>query len=63
VLLILTAVFDSVMIAADLFRFEESALAGPRIWLAPVEDFAWPVAATLMLPALWEWLGSRSRPT
>lgn len=53
VLLVLTAVFDTVMIAADLFRFAEDDLLGIRIGLAPLEDLAWPLAAGLLLPALW----------
>lgn len=57
VLMVLTAVFDSVMITADLFRYDESALVGPRVWLTPVEDLAWPVFAVLALPALWELAG------
>jgi lycopene cyclase domain-containing protein len=59
VLLVLTAVFDSLMIAADLFRYDESALTGHRVLLAPVEDFAWPLAAGLGLPALWALLGPK----
>lgn len=51
-LAVLTAVFDTAMIAADLFRFDESRLAGHFIGLAPVEDFAWPVAAVLVVPAV-----------
>jgi lycopene cyclase domain-containing protein len=53
VLLVLTAVFDSLMIAADLFRFDEDRLLGWHVALAPVEDFAWPLASALALPALW----------
>ncbi|QIK84232.1 prenyltransferase [Sanguibacter sp. HDW7] len=52
VLVVLTVVFDSAMIAADLFRFEESQLLGLRVGLAPVEDLAWPVASALVLPVL-----------
>lgn len=52
-LLVMTVVTDSLMIAADLFRFEESLLLGWRIGLAPVEDLAWPIAAGLLLPSLW----------
>jgi lycopene cyclase domain-containing protein len=63
VLLVLTAVFDSVMISVDLFRYDTGALLGPRVLLVPVEDFAWPVAAAIALPALWELLRSRSGPT
>ena len=49
----MTAVFDSLMIAVDLFRFAEGDLLGIRIGLAPVEDLAWPVAAGVLLPSLW----------
>ncbi|MEL7977617.1 lycopene cyclase domain-containing protein [Isoptericola sp. F-RaC21] len=53
VLMVLTVVFDSLMIAADLFRYDEAALLGVRVWLTPVEDLAWPLVAALLLPALW----------
>ena len=59
-LVLLTGAFDSLMVAADLFRYRESALLGPRALLTPVEDFAWPVFAVLAVPALWELVG-RSR--
>jgi lycopene cyclase domain-containing protein len=58
-LAVLTAVFDSVMIAADLFRYDESTLSGVQVLLAPVEDFAWPLAAAVLLPSLWVGLGRR----
>ncbi|UJP39133.1 lycopene cyclase domain-containing protein [Cellulomonas palmilytica] len=51
-LCLLTAVFDSLMIASDLFRYDEAALVGPRVGRAPVEDLAWPLAAALALPSL-----------
>lgn len=59
VLTVLTVVFDSLMIAADLFRYDEEALSGIVLWLTPVEDIAWPVAVGLGLPALAEVLGLR----
>ena len=51
-LVLLTVIFDNLMIAADLFRFDEAQLSGIRIGLAPLEDLAWPVAAAATLPAL-----------
>ena len=51
-LLVLTIVFDSAMIAADLFRYDETQLSGLRIALVPVEDLAWPIAAGLLLPSI-----------
>jgi lycopene cyclase domain-containing protein len=62
VLVVLTAVFDSVMISFDLFRYDTAALLGPRVARVPIEDFAWPVAAAVALPALWALLGRRATP-
>ena len=51
VLFALTAVFDNVMIASGLFRYPEEHLSGIRIGLAPIEDFAYPLAAAFLVPA------------
>lgn len=51
-MLVLTVIFDSLMILADLFRFDHSSLLGIYLWRAPLEDLAWPLAAGLLLPAL-----------
>jgi lycopene cyclase domain-containing protein len=56
--LVLTAVFDNIMIGVGLVDYDPSRIAGLRIGLAPIEDFAYPVAAALLLPALWALLGS-----
>ncbi|MFB7800547.1 lycopene cyclase domain-containing protein [Isoptericola sp. NPDC056134] len=61
VLVVLTVVFDSLMIAADLFRYDDAALLGVRVWLTPLEDLAWPVVAVLLLPALWALAGDDER--
>lgn len=53
VLLALTAAFDSVMIAAGLFAYADGTRLGPTIGLAPIEDFAYPVATALLVPAVW----------
>jgi lycopene cyclase domain-containing protein len=53
VLLVLTAVFDSVMIAAGLFEYADGTRLGPTIGRAPIEDFAYPIVAVLLVPAVW----------
>lgn len=53
VLLVLTAVFDTVMIAAGLFGYADGTRLGPTIGLAPIEDFAYPIVAVLLVPAVW----------
>ncbi|MBG6237502.1 lycopene cyclase domain-containing protein [Mycetocola sp. CAN_C7] len=60
-LMVLTALFDNVMIATGLMVYEPGHLAGILIGSAPLEDFAYPLAGLLLLPALWSLLGRRSR--
>ena len=57
VVLVLTAVFDNVMIAAGLFAYSDAHISGIRIGAAPIEDFTYPLAAVILLPALWSRLG------
>nr|WP_240902391.1 lycopene cyclase domain-containing protein [Arthrobacter silviterrae] len=59
VLLLLTAVFDNVMISSGLFDYGGQTLLGPRILLAPIEDFTYPVCAVFLAPALWWLAGGR----
>lgn len=61
-LVVLTAVFDSLMIAADLFYYAPEMLVGAYIGLAPIEDFSYPLAGAVLLPCLWALLRSCSRP-
>jgi len=61
VLVILTAIFDTVMIATGLFHYSPEHLLGVHIGLAPLEDFAYPIAGAVLLPALWAALRSRRR--
>lgn len=60
-LVILTAVFDTAMIATGLFHYSPAHLIGLRIGLAPLEDFAYPIAGAVLLPTLWAALRARRR--
>lgn len=62
VLLVLTAVFDNVMIAAGLFGYNPERISGAFLGSAPLEDFAYTLAAVMLLPALWMLLGRRGAP-
>ncbi|WP_028045257.1 lycopene cyclase domain-containing protein [Cellulomonas sp. URHE0023] len=59
VLCLLTAVFDTAMIAADLYVYDADKILGVYVWGAPIEDFAYAVAAALGMPVLWTVLGGR----
>ncbi len=57
--LALTAVFDNVILALGIVAYDDAQLSGIRLGLAPLEDFAYAVAAGVGLPALWILLGRR----
>ncbi|MET3903345.1 prenyltransferase [Paenarthrobacter sp. 4246] len=60
----LTAVFDSVMIGMELFHYDASHILGVKVGLAPIEDFAYPLAGVVALPGLWLWLTrERTQPS
>jgi lycopene cyclase domain-containing protein len=59
VLVVLTAVFDNLMIAAGLFTYPDEHLSGLRVGLAPVEDFSYAVCAAFLVPAVFVLLTPR----
>ncbi len=59
VLLVMTAVFDNIMISVGLVAYNESLISGAFIGVAPLEDFAYAVAAIIGLPSLWVLLERR----
>ena len=52
-LVVLTVVFDSLMVSVDLFAYDQARSLGIDVVLTPVEDLAWPVASAVLLPSLW----------
>ena len=61
IMLITTAIFDNVIIGSGLVAYDSETLLGIMVGLAPVEDFAYTVAAVMVLPALWILLGTRGK--
>jgi lycopene cyclase domain-containing protein len=62
VVLILTAIFDNVMIGIGLVAYDPAHLSGIFVGIAPVEDFSYAVFAAVVLPSLWSLLRP-SRPS
>jgi lycopene cyclase domain-containing protein len=59
--LVLTAVFDNIMIGVGLVAYDPALISGVFVGIAPVEDFAYPVGAALLLPAVWSLLAGDAR--
>lgn len=62
VLVGLTLVFDNLMIAVDLFTYPAEHLSGLRLGLAPIEDFAYPLCAAFLVPAVYTLLSPHTSP-
>ena len=58
-LLATTAVFDNVMIGIGLVDYNPDLISGAFVGVAPLEDFAYAVAAVVLLPSLWHLLEKR----
>ncbi len=59
VILVATAVFDNVMISVGLVDYNPELISGVLVGVAPLEDFAYAVAAVIGLPSLWVLLRAR----
>lgn len=59
VLLGLTALFDSLIIKAGIVAYDQAKLLGWYVGRAPLEDFAYCLAAAVLVPYLWKRLGGR----
>lgn len=53
-LLLLTLVFDNLIIGAGLVAYDPQFISGVKVWLAPIEDFAYTIAAIMVVALLWE---------
>ena len=59
VLLLMTALFDNIMIGIGLVGYDPALISGAFVGIAPLEDFAYAIAAAVLLPSLWVLLERR----
>jgi lycopene cyclase domain-containing protein len=60
--LILTAVFDNVLVGSGIVGYDAARISGAFVGVAPLEDFSYAIAAVLLLPSLWMLLPARKKP-
>jgi lycopene cyclase domain-containing protein len=53
-MLLLTLVFDNAIIGAGIVAYDPQFISGVKAWLAPIEDFAYTIAAVMVVALLWE---------
>lgn len=49
VLVIATAVFDNIIVGTGIVAYDENLILGIKIGVAPIEDFAYALAAPLLI--------------
>ena len=59
ILLVFTAIFDNVLIGLGFVGYNRALISGVFVGRAPLEDFAYTVAAAVLLPSLWTLLGRK----
>lgn len=59
-LLLLTLVFDNILIHLSMFSYEPTKILGATIGVAPVEDFMYAILAVTIIPIIWSKLGNRT---
>jgi lycopene cyclase domain-containing protein len=52
-ILILTAVFDNVLVGTHIVSYDPKLISGVFVGVAPLEDFSYAIAAVVLLPCLW----------
>lgn len=61
-LVVLTVVFDNVIVGTGIVAYDDARIIGLRVGVAPIEDFSYAIVAALALPALWTLLTRRRNP-
>ena len=59
ILLVMTAVFDSLIIHFGIVAYDTSKILGVYVGRAPIEDFFYAVLALIIVVNVWERLGKR----
>ncbi len=59
ILLIMTIVFDSLIISSGIVAYNPGRYLGVLIGNVPAEDFAYTIAAAMVVPYVWNKLGGK----
>lgn len=61
VIVLLTALFDSLIIHFGVVGYDTSKILGIYIWRAPIEDFAYAVVSVITVALLWEYYEAKHK--
>lgn len=58
-MLLMTVVFDNIIIGTGIVDYDYEKTAGIRLFLAPIEDFAYTLVALVLVPSLFNFFRSK----
>ena len=60
-MLLLTAIFDNLIVTAGIVAYDPSKISGVMIGVVPIEDFAYTIAAVVIVPSVWSAMINRKK--
>ena len=57
--LLMTLVFDNLIILFGIVGYDESLISGVKLGVAPIEDFSYTLVGLVLIPLTWELLGRK----
>ena len=60
-MILISAVFDNLIVSAGIVGYDPSKISGIMVGAAPVEDFAYTIAAVLIVPSVWSAVLNRKK--
>ncbi len=57
--LLMTLVFDNLIILAGIVGYDEKLISGIKLGIAPIEDFSYTLVGLVLIPLTWELLGKK----
>ena len=59
ILIVATAIFDSVIVGVGIVAYDETRLLGINVGRAPIEDFFYAIMAAIVVPIVWRFGGRK----
>ena len=60
-MLAITAVFDNLIVGAGIVDYDPGKISGIMVGIVPIEDFAYTIAAVLIVPSVWTAMTKRKK--
>jgi lycopene cyclase domain-containing protein len=57
--LLMTLVFDNLIILAGIVGYDEALISGIKLGIAPIEDFSYTLVGLVLIPLTWELIGKK----